>query len=376
MFLHGCDAAPAAQGTGEDRTSTSGQSKAPRCSLLDPAEVVVDYEPTERVGANADPFPDLVDAEGKPLRFDLLGGYRRAIEGVNAVAVTPAQVDLRLTSTSLVGYYELDNLRVPVLEHQLPAWQRLIDTVLAGRKSPGWVSFDDLRPPAPSQRSVTETTEYVTTRGQAPEFHDLRASSAPADCAAELLDGTPRTEQQRHTLVRRWYDTTLARLVHATFEQFAEQVEIAVRELQTRRLNPEQRPVRADRPIKLLPNVPERSLAAPKRQALDVGRMLLDPELRAVLDHDTAPVDWASLPSERTYAYWTLNLREPNRGQGRIFVNPLLRTSTSVVSDEMLAYLIWHELLHDVLRGHAHDATFRQLEHSWPDATHLRTAST
>jgi predicted metal-dependent hydrolase len=58
------------------------------------------------------------------------------------------------------------------------------------------------------------------------------------------------------------------------------------------------------------------------------------------------------------------------KGEARatIRVNRLLRTPAEHVSDEALAYLIYHELLHHLLPGHGHDATFRDYESRFPDA--------
>ena len=37
----------------------------------------------------------------------------------------------------------------------------------------------------------------------------------------------------------------------------------------------------------------------------------------------------------------------------------------------MLEFLLWHEFLHDVLPGRGHDAEFRRLKATWPDALEL-----
>ena len=59
------------------------------------------------------------------------------------------------------------------------------------------------------------------------------------------------------------------------------------------------------------------------------------------------------------------------KGERIIRVHAALRTPKSQVSDRMLAYLVFHEMLHDLLPGQGHDAEFRRLESRWPDANAL-----
>jgi hypothetical protein len=41
------------------------------------------------------------------------------------------------------------------------------------------------------------------------------------------------------------------------------------------------------------------------------------------------------------------------------------------VSEELLGFLLWHEVVHSVTPGQGHDAEFEYLETLWPDAVTL-----
>ena len=76
---------------------------------------------------------------------------------------------------------------------------------------------------------------------------------------------------------------------------------------------------------------------------------------------------WSERSSNQHLGYWT----HTSRGGRRIRVNPVYRTEPSIVTDDMLEFLFWHEFLHDVLPGRGHDAEFRRLEMTWPNALEL-----
>ena len=105
--------------------------------------------------------------------------------------------------------------------------------------------------------------------------------------------------------------------------------------------------------------------------AKDVLSLPLPAELSVLLDNTPATVDWSPRRLSHLYGYWTIATHGKNRGQRRIIVSSLYRTEPKVVSDEMLRYLLWHELLHDLLPGQQHDAEFREMEYRWPSALGL-----
>jgi hypothetical protein len=72
-----------------------------------------------------------------------------------------------------------------------------------------------------------------------------------------------------------------------------------------------------------------------------------------------------------TWAYWSVRLQGRGRGKPVIRVSSVLQAPRTQVSDELLEYLLWHELLHHVLPGRGHDAEFRRLESEWPDFARL-----
>jgi predicted metal-dependent hydrolase len=59
------------------------------------------------------------------------------------------------------------------------------------------------------------------------------------------------------------------------------------------------------------------------------------------------------------------------RGRPEIRINKQLQAPTTQIADELLEYLLWHELCHHVLPGRGHDAEFRRLESLWPDFARL-----
>ena len=110
----------------------------------------------------------------------------------------------------------------------------------------------------------------------------------------------------------------------------------------------------------------ERDLTGPTNLALEQCKVLLPEELRERLD--PPPIDWSERVTATNFAYWAIKPTGKSKGRQTIRINRLLRCNPKAVSDEMLAYLIYHELLHHLLPGQGHDAEFRELEHRWPEA--------
>ena len=83
------------------------------------------------------------------------------------------------------------------------------------------------------------------------------------------------------------------------------------------------------------------------------------------------PLRWTFRPIPSAWAYWTKTTSGKAAGKAVIRLNLALQAPRSVVSDELLEYLVFHELLHDLLPGQGHDAEFRRLEGLWPGADTL-----
>lgn len=83
------------------------------------------------------------------------------------------------------------------------------------------------------------------------------------------------------------------------------------------------------------------------------------------------PADWTHHPVKGTWAHWSVRLQGKAKGRATIRVNAALRAPRTQIGDDLLEYLLWHELLHHVLPGRGHDAEFRRLESEWPDFARL-----
>jgi hypothetical protein len=212
----------------------------------------------------------------------------------------------------------------------------------------------------------------VRANGQAPHFVELNASLGPSRCADRILAAPPMSEEERTTLILGEWQGTVNVEAYPTVDHFHEAVD---RELRDRRgvgrlrhvpvISEGRKPTK--RP-KLNDDRPLRPLFA---QVVDRNRELLPREIASLLDDQPAIVDWSRRPLWHLLAYWTIVTHGKSRGQRRIIVSRLYRTEPDVVTDEMLRYVMWHELLHDLLPGQQHDTQFRDLEHRWPDATAL-----
>ena len=106
-------------------------------------------------------------------------------------------------------------------------------------------------------------------------------------------------------------------------------------------------------------------------KAVSRGRELLlaEPDYEVVLaDKPWLPrVDWTRKPITSSWAYWSWRRTTRARDKPVIRVNRALQALRRQVSDELLVYLVWHELCHHLLQGRGHDGEFRRLEALWPD---------
>ena len=79
------------------------------------------------------------------------------------------------------------------------------------------------------------------------------------------------------------------------------------------------------------------------------------------------PVSWSKRVVDSYFGVWTYKRSGKGAGSAVIRINKLLQAKLSVVSDDILKFVVYHEYLHHVLPFRGHDAEFRALEARWPD---------
>ena len=290
-----------------------------------------------------------------------------------------------MSRTALCGYYVTESGHVPVMEHQRDGFETLIRraTAMAGFHGTPLVSlFDDDHPPYPADRQLQAVRSHVENTGQGPPFIELVAEADPHAVAKQLRDRV-FDEEQRESFLRERYETTLARIAYPTVDHFEEAVERELRELrQTERAGRNR--LNAERPS--APPIPKSGQGTPLRRKPDrqlptirsvinkacvllAGEEVIEPLLSQA--YDPPAIRWTKTDVGSTWAHWSLKTTGKAKGRVEIRVNRRLQAPRSQVSEELLEYLIFHELLHDLLPGRGHDAEFRRLEAMWPDADRL-----
>jgi hypothetical protein len=269
-----------------------------------------------------------------------------------------------------VGYYRLPDRTIAVFDHQTGCFDELLRQCLDGslKGKPLSSYFVDVPPPYPTTRTLRELVDFTREFKERPEFVALDAQIGPGLAADRILAGGEIAEARRAEIIESVFLNSIARSAFRSLEHFEEAVD---RELRDRRrtrhrLNPE-RPLPAPRPK--LPKLPrcDRSLEPARTMALETARRILPLEHASRLE-GPPPVTWTSQVVSSTFGHWSLTLNGAARGRQTIRINTLLRSTVGRIPDEMLAYLIYHELLHHLLPGQGHDAEFRELEARWPNA--------
>jgi superfamily II DNA or RNA helicase len=327
-------------------------------------------------------LPPILDEQGVPIGDDILAQVRRMyLRRIDRLPLDPAT-----SSTRLAGYYATHEGNVPVMEHQLDGYVDLLRRALRGDRfqgAPALSLFDDDHPPYPTRRAVETIVSHARTYKEAPPFHGLEASISPRAVAEQARAMGAQTDEEREAWLLNRFDTTLARLAYATFAHFEEAVERELRELRraqsggTRRLNAEQletpttdecaRPALRRSAGRTLPRLSD--VVASMRQTLVSEAVVL-----RIDDQDLPILDWTKRPVKDSWAYWSLKTTGRSAGRPVIRVNRALQAPATQISDAMLEYLVYHELLHDLLPGQGHDAEFRRLEALWPNADQLDSA--
>lgn len=323
-------------------------------------------------------LPPILDENGTgPIAADVLAQIERMYsERTRAIPVDPTLIGVRL-----IGYYQLDVANIPVFDHQREGYDELISSVLRGdsfQGKPALRLFDDGPPPYPTIRAVNMVIDYVRTYETAPTFREIRASLSPREVALELRRLPAMTVGERERWLEERYEAGLARFAYESFEYFEEAVDRERRELAFA-----DRHVRSGGSIEFIPERPSRPserLGKSTRDLPDKSTVLAklrealveEPEVLSRLDVSDVPIwQWSDRPLRSAWAYWTMPTTGKSRGRPRIRVNRLLRAPRTQVSEELILFLLYHEMLHHLLPGQGHDAEFRRLESRWPDADAL-----
>jgi hypothetical protein len=324
--------------------------------LLNPIEVIP-YATTAGRHLPGRPehlMPPLLDADDEPIPPAIEAELRRF----------QSERKLARTITKIIGYYIVDERLVPVMTHQQDAFLRVIDAAKINRQGyPAIREFDDVPDPIPTKMVIDEFIRYVRAHRTPPEFVPLETGSSVIEVADEL-ERDSRSEQERDLLIRERYEHGLARAAFSSLAEFHNAVES---ERARRRFGG------LDDAMPMVVKPGKHRLPPGKREL----QTLLDEVIAWVIDHlphladriEPIPdIDWSARANGSLFGSWAPVRGRSSPGAGRIRINRVFATTEAAVSDEMLKYLIYHELLHHILPTNGHDQFFRSLEERWPDA--------
>lgn len=309
-----------------------------------------------------DGFALILEAENVP------AGVLRQVQRLYADHAAVAAQGAYVAHAELVGYYELSETRMPLFRHQQDSFEQLIQDVLRGEKltgKPASSYFLDDALPHPTQKSLRELVHEVRSMGAPPVLLKCELFVTPELTAREIRKAGALTQEQRDQVVLSgWQQGGV--LSYSTVDHWHEAVDKALRELARRDAGvgtvsvPE-----AAVKVVVRKRVPRDLASLFKQVVADAYDHLDSPETRTRLQ-ELPKVRWSRRPLKTMHAHWSLN-----GGSPVITVSSSLEVSPKHVSDDLLRYLLWHELLHHVLPGHGHDAQFRHLEARWPRSLDL-----
>ena len=203
-----------------------------------------------------------------------------------------------------------------------------------------------------------------------PAFDESDLPLAPAATASRLLREAAAPPARRTEIMHADYDNERVwRAVYPTFDDFALAVVNSEREQQRDNRSPEGPIFIGSEGAVLVPR-PDRTLDSATRllrERLETQADLLPAGIPKP-DITTMTIRWSDRITRSYLANWR---RGPAPGADVIRVNCLLQTSEDVVTDEMLAALLWHEVAHSLTPGQGHDAQFQQIEDRWRDVDRL-----
>lgn len=345
--------------------------------VLAPVQVLPgDVAATEDDQGGRRRLPPIRDArDDEPVDEDLVRRIEAEYERLSQL-LTP----LPLVDAELIGFYDVDDTKVPVFDHTLPRWSDLVAERLGHRErafSADLRHFEDLAAPRPVASDVRAVVDYVRSTLRAPVLVPVRVRVSLRDVAEELARAEAMTIPQTRDWALARYESTLMRSAYPSFQAFWEALQqelLAV--LDGQKSGPEDV---APYPVAGLPRLKrrgDRMLEPLVAETVRDGRELLEDagevEYRKLLQREhLPPVRWSGSRMRSAWGYWTVALVGPRKGRAEIRVNKTLQAPRTQISDELLKSLIWHELCHHLTPGRGHDAEFRRLEALWPGGSVL-----
>ncbi|TWE13180.1 DEAD/DEAH box helicase [Rudaeicoccus suwonensis] len=326
-------------------------------------------------------LPPIMSSDGaSEIGSDLLHAIERSMNE----AVKRGGLSATLSGSRLIGFYDLDHRRIPVFEHCLETWRDVSTWALgprSGRARSAVSLFDDVPPPSPLDEEIDGFIEQCRSIGTAPPLVHLDASLDVRAAARRLINAGATSEHDRVEMLRREYETTLARPFFPSLQMFIEAVDqekLDLLDVIPSGANPESvRTVNLPSPARRRVNHnPHREgvLEGLLSEVVTEGRRLLagESEYDGWLDDEWLPcIRWSRRPLKKMWAFHQVQLPSCGNKLPFIAVNSALQVSTKYVPDELLRYLIWHELCHHLMPRQGHNAEFRRLEALWTDHAQL-----
>jgi predicted metal-dependent hydrolase len=205
--------------------------------------------------------------------------------------------------------------------------------------------------------------------GAGPELEPVTDDSSPAAVAKKIREAPTLNDDERATLIATSFEKGAARVIWQNLDAYEQSVEHEVRLLRGNsktydgliRLDTNLDGKRRPRP----PYDRDGDLRKAKKNVLLWIGENLDEVYVNGLDHEII-VEWSPNVARSYFGIWTYKRSGRKAGTAKILVNRCLRTKPSIVSNEMLEFVIYHELLHDLLPFQMHSPLFRKLESQWP----------